>query len=75
MPKATLSFTLPEEQEEFNTAKNGANYAAAIAEMDNWLRSQIKYNDALSEEARATLEDAREQFRLIREDEDAYDAV
>ena len=42
--KATLEFNLPEEQEDFNHATNGFNYYMALVEMDQWLRSEYKYN-------------------------------
>ncbi len=42
--KATLEFNLPEDNEEFNHATNGFNYYMALVEMDEWLRSEYKYN-------------------------------
>jgi hypothetical protein len=41
---ATLKYNLPEDQEEFNHANNGFNYYMALVEMDQWLRSEYKYN-------------------------------
>ena len=43
--KATLEFNLPEDQERFDFATNGFNYYMALCEMDEWLRSEYKYND------------------------------
>jgi hypothetical protein len=43
--KATLEFYLPEDQEHFNHANNGFNYYMALVEMDQWLRSEYKYNN------------------------------
>ena len=43
--KATLEFNLPEDREDFNYATNGFNYYMALVEMDEWLRSEYKYND------------------------------
>jgi hypothetical protein len=43
--KATLEFNLPEDQYDFNHANNGFNYYMALVEMDEWLRSEYKYND------------------------------
>ena len=43
--KAKLIFNLPEEQEDFNHANNGFNYYMALVEMDQWLRTEYKYND------------------------------
>lgn len=42
--KATLEFNLPEDREDFNYANNGFNYYMALVEMDEWLRSEYKYN-------------------------------
>ena len=42
--KATLEFNLPEDQDDFNYANNGFNYYMALVEMDQWLRSEYKYN-------------------------------
>jgi hypothetical protein len=42
--KAKLEYNLPEDQEEFNHATNGFNYYMALVEMDQWLRSEYKYN-------------------------------
>ena len=43
--KATLEFNLPEDQERFDFANNGFNYYMALSEMDQWLRSEYKYNE------------------------------
>jgi hypothetical protein len=43
--RTLLEFNLPEEEEEFLLAFNGARYAIALDEMDNWLRAKIKYGD------------------------------
>lgn len=43
MPKATLSFILPEEQEEFNTTMLAADYKHALYEFDQALRHKTKY--------------------------------
>ena len=43
--KAILEFNLPEDQERFDFANNGFNYYMALSEMDQWLRSEYKYND------------------------------
>lgn len=43
--KAVLEFELPEDKDDFNYAHNGFNYYMALYEMDQWLRSEYKYND------------------------------
>jgi len=42
--KAILEFNLPEDKEQFDFANNGINYYTALTEMDQWLRSEYKYN-------------------------------
>jgi hypothetical protein len=44
--KAKLEFDLPEEQSEFRCAVNGVNWMSVCWDMDQWLRSELKYNDA-----------------------------
>jgi len=43
--RTVLEFNLPEEEEEFLLAFNGARYAIALDEMDNWLRQKVKYGE------------------------------
>ncbi len=57
--KATLEFYLPEDQEEFNHATNGFNYYMALVEMDQWLRSEYKYN------GKEEMYEVREKLREI----------
>jgi hypothetical protein len=44
MPLVTMTFNLPEEEDAYNDARRGADYASAIDNLYNWLRSQYKYN-------------------------------
>jgi hypothetical protein len=43
MATATLTFTLPEEDPEFRAASNGGAWQALAWEIDQHLRSEIKY--------------------------------
>lgn len=43
MAKATLTFTLPEENSEFTSAKRGGEYHTFIYEFTNFLRGKVKY--------------------------------
>lgn len=45
MPKAVLTFQLPEEQEEFEDAQNGASYRRCIQYIDDKLRKMYKYKN------------------------------
>ena len=57
--KATLEFNLPEDRDDFNYANNGFNYYMALVEMDEWLRSQYKYN------GKEDMYEVREKLREI----------
>ena len=57
--KATLEFNLPEDQDDFNYANNGFKYYMALVEMDQWLRSEYKYN------GKEEMYEVREKLREI----------
>ena len=57
--KATLEYNLPEDRDDFNYANNGFNYYMALVEMDEWLRSEYKYND------KEEMYEVREKLREI----------
>lgn len=61
MPKATLSFTLPEEQEEFDLCRNGTRLSCAVDNFDNFLRGKIKYED-LDEKTEAIYQAIRDKL-------------
>lgn len=60
--KATLSFNLPEEQEEHKFALNGCKLASEIQEFDYYLRGEIKYSTTLSQEHIELYEKIREKL-------------
>jgi hypothetical protein len=43
MPVHTIKFNLPEEQEELDTTLKASSYSIALSDIDNLLRSKIKY--------------------------------
>lgn len=57
--KVTLEFNLPEESEEHKLALYGAKYSSAVDEVFNWIRSQLKYNETLTEDQTTILESLR----------------
>ena len=60
MIKYTLQF---DEESDFMSALNGARYQAALWEMDQWLRTQIKYaGDDVPELRISTLEECRRKL-------------
>jgi hypothetical protein len=67
--KATLEFTLPEEQEEYQICNRFMDWALALQEMDNWFRNRLKYGDDFKG-GREELEMARQAFFDILEERD-----
>ena len=57
--KATLEFNLPEEGEDFYYAINAFNYYMSLVEMDEWLRTEYKYN------GKEDMHEVREKLREI----------
>lgn len=64
--KATLEFTLPEEQYEFELAASASNLQARIDEALIHIRYRLKYEEGVSESVRQALEQVR--TFLIEED-------
>ena len=64
---ATLTFSLPEEQEEFQCAVDGTEWKSAMDDMSNWLRSKLKYEE-LTPEQGAAYEEARKHLSTILEE-------
>lgn len=44
MPKATLTFDLPEEQDDFAMATHATDMWIVLSDLDNELRSHLKYD-------------------------------
>jgi hypothetical protein len=44
MPELTIKYQLPEEEVDFHYANNGLNYLLVLWDLDQYLRSQIKWN-------------------------------
>jgi hypothetical protein len=61
---ATLTFNLPEEQEEFYLAAKGADWRCVLEDMDAHLRSRLKHED-LSEDVDAALDAARQHLHAL----------
>jgi len=58
---ATLTFALPEEQEEFYLAAKGSDWHIVVEDLDNYLRGRLKHED-LSEDADKALDAARQRL-------------
>lgn len=69
MPKATLSFKLPEEKEEFDIASKAGQLHCVIYDLDQYLRQMTKYaSDLQSEEITQAYQNARDRlWKLLNE--------
>jgi hypothetical protein len=64
---ATLTFTLPEEQEEFARAAQGSDWRMVVEDLDAHLRSRLKHED-LPEDTHVALDGARQHlYALVAE--------
>lgn len=66
MPTVTLKFTLPDEEAEFNAARQGQEARRVLWDIDQRCRSLVKYGEA-GDEARRLAEEIREIIRDSRE--------
>lgn len=63
--KAILEFSLPEEQTAHRDAINGGVYIAALQEIDNLLRNDLKYNEQLSDDIKDKIQSIRDSVNSI----------
>lgn len=59
--KVTFEFNIPEDNDEYEMYSNALNYYSFINALNEYLRSEIKYNEHTDEEY-AILEKVREQY-------------
>lgn len=68
MPTATLTFTLPDEQADFDAARQGSEAKRILWEIDQHCRSLVKHGEPsgetrrLAEEIRAMIRDTPENL-------------
>jgi hypothetical protein len=62
MPTATLRYTLPEEQDDFDAARLGSSACACLYDIDQGLRSLLKHGEP-SEQTAKLAEEIREMIR------------
>ncbi len=69
--KATLTFNLPEEEHEYMNAVQGAKMRSILWDLDQWLRSKLKYEE-LSDGQYDAFKETRDHLRelLIEENID-----
>jgi hypothetical protein len=58
---ATLTFQLPEEQEEFYYAAKGADWRMALEDMDAYFRGRLKHEE-LTPDADRALDESRQKL-------------
>lgn len=63
----TLTFNLPEEAEDLKDALNGTIIKSVIWDLDQFLRSKIKYTD-LSDEQHTAYNEIRDELHRILND-------
>ena len=68
--KATLEFNLPEDQEEFRLANEGATWGSLVWELDDSLRDAIKHETKFmgAQADYGTLQLVREQIAFLMEE-------
>lgn len=67
--KATLEYDLPDEQDEFQNAINGANWRNIVWKVDHFLRSNTKHapDSVADEELKAYYKVKDELYRLLND--------
>ncbi len=65
--KATLEFSLPEDDDALTDARQGSDWKWAVDDLFNYLRSQIKHGENSAEEYR-TFERVRDRMVEILDD-------
>ena len=67
--KAILEFTLQDEQSDFELATDGYKWQLVAWELDQWLRSQIKYApEEMSQDTFDAFEQCRDKLHEIKRD-------
>jgi hypothetical protein len=65
MPRVMLVYKLPQENDEFQYAKQGVDRSTILSEFDNYLRGRLKYED-LPEAVEEALQAARDKLHEIK---------
>jgi hypothetical protein len=66
--KAVLKFNLPEEQCEHRSAIDGWKWKCVVSDIADKLRSALKYDETLTPESHALLDEFREELFQLLED-------
>lgn len=68
MAQATITFTLPEEQTDFYNAVHASDYKMVLWDLDQKLRSKLKYDITLDDSSAAAYQDARDMLHELLND-------
>ena len=68
MAKATIPFTLPEEQVEFHDAVHAGDYKAVLWDLNQKLRGKLKYDTTLDNSSATAYQDARDMLHELLND-------
>jgi hypothetical protein len=66
MAKVTIEFDTDEEREDMESAINGWKWKMLVWDLDQHLRSELKYNDKIVGEVYEALEKLRERLHEMR---------
>lgn len=66
MAKVTLEFNFNEDREEMESAIDGWKWKMLVWDLDQHLRSELKYNDKLTGEAYEAVEKIRETLHELK---------
>lgn len=69
MAKVILEFEPFEDKYEMESALNGTKWRGLVWDLDQYLRSELKYNDKLNGEAYDAVEKIREKLHELKNDE------
>lgn len=66
MAKVTLEFNTDEEREDMESAINGWKWKMLVWDLDQHLRSELKYNNELKSQAYEAVEKIREKLHELK---------
>ncbi len=66
MAKVTIEFDMEEEREDMESALNGWKWKMLVWDLDQHLRSKLKWDDNLTAEAYEALDKIREKLHELR---------
>ena len=68
MAKATITFNLPDEQQEFMDAVHASDYKAVIQDLDQKLRSKIRHDESIDNQTELAYQSVRDMLNGLLEE-------